>query len=166
MNRVDFCWLPLEALALPTSASARFVGPAEFVQLALGAFYAASRDQEPPSGEVWDAGDGWPWSGPEDFMDSLLRHMDARLCAAALATGFAIERPWSDEETAEHDSFLEAMAQGCAALELGAGAPPTQVTRREITAHVDPLFLGQPGQQLPPGEGPSNTHSHMGAITA
>ena len=149
MNRVDFRWLPPGALALPTAASARFVGPAEVVQLALCAFYAASRDQEPPPGEPWLIDGANAWSGPEDFMDGLLRHIDARLRAAALATGFAIEQPWTDEETAEHDALLEAMAHGCAVLDLGAGAPPTAQPDRSGASYEEPLLHVQPGQELP-----------------
>lgn len=149
MSRVDFRWLSDGALALPTAASARFVGPAEVVQLALGAFYAASRDQEPPEGEPWLIDGANAWSGPEDFMDGLLRHMEARMRSAALATGFAIEVPWSDADIAEHDALLEAMAQGCAVLDLGAGAPPMTQPDRSGASYEEPLLCVQPGQELP-----------------
>lgn len=159
MSRLEVQWLPPGALSLPTVASARFVGPAEVVQLALGAFYAASRDLDPPDGEVWAyTGDDLPpghvcyWSSPEDFAAGLLRHLGKRLELAALATGFAIERPCVDDDDIEEP---EAMAQGCADLDLGAGAPPTTQPDASGSSHEQPLLCVQPGQELPqPGIAP------------
>jgi len=174
VSRVEFVWVSPYALVLPSPASCRFVGPAEVVQMALAAFYASSRDQEPPEGEVWAyTGDDLPsgtvsyWSGPEDFAVNLLRHMESRLRAAALATGFATERAWTDEETDEHDASLasfEAMAHGCAALDLGAGAPPTISPDASLPSAANPLFLEPCRQELPVRESVSDAQPNRSFI--
>lgn len=101
----------------------------------------------------------------------------AWLLALAEATDHAedrrdkLRRRWCrvrDRLALDDDGLIapEVMAHGCAVLDLGAGAPPMQVAGVDVTAHADPLFLGQPGQELPPGEGTSHTETYTGAITA
>lgn len=157
--RADF----LRSVVLASPASCRFVGPDEFVAMALAAYYAASRDLEPPEGEPWaytgdDVSGVAYWAGPEDFLAGLLHHVDQRLHGMAIDRGYAVEfEPFAE-------CGFEAMAHGCAAGDLGAGAPPVSSHGTDATAHEEPLFVASEWQELPDGASFDDTETNRGAI--
>lgn len=80
------------------SAPCRFFSAEDACRFALQAYYAASRDVEPPPGEPFMI-DGQPYSSASDFADAFCQQIADRLSALAYSqhlrhSGSKIDGPW------------------------------------------------------------------------
>jgi hypothetical protein len=132
-------------------------------------FLDACRMQTPPQGERFletcpDTGRVSAWAGREDFRDALIGLFTQRVNVLALGRGVTrssgcvynpLPRGYQWPEA-------EAMAQGCAAVAVGAGAPLETVPNREHNLSDNPLFACPSGQDLPCSEYPVDTQNPHG----
>lgn len=136
-------------------------------RFAFAAFFEACRRQSPPAGEPFVV-DGSPWATREDFRDALVDLFAQRVNLLAIERG-VIGAPGSAPQLLPPGVLWpdrEAMAHGCAAVAVGAGAPPAQVSGPCRVAPDDPLFFGPEGQDLPEGEPSGNTQTALEAVFA
>lgn len=143
---------------------------AELEGAVFAAYLEACRQQTPPKGEpfLYDGPDVFepqPWASREDFRDCLVGMLGQRINALAQDRG--VDRPPAVvyPSLPAGRGWPELMAHGCAAVAVGAGAPPAQVAGADATAHADLLFFGPERQDLPAGEGSKHTQTHMGTTS-
>lgn len=72
------------------AAACRCFTAEDACRLALGAYYAASRDIEPPPGEPWDDGSG-PWAGPAEFVEAFLHQVARRVYVETMRQGLDLQ---------------------------------------------------------------------------
>lgn len=78
------------------AAQCRFFTAEDAVRIALQAYYAASRDMDPPAGEPWML-DGQPYATATDFAETFSGQMQARMGLVALdrlGTFLTVNSPW------------------------------------------------------------------------
>lgn len=110
-----------------TPDACRFITPDDWLSLALSAYYAASRDLQPPTGEPWEV-EGAVWSTPEDFVLGLEMHVQRRLLAAAVAAHVCHEADEVAPDAAPAEAAEPETPARASGLEGGPGvagaAPP------------------------------------------
>lgn len=143
----DLAWRAGTASNYPTLRSTLFVDAEGFLRLALGAYYAAVKDQRPPDGEKWLEADpldaGLPYATAETFNEMLAYHLGERLRVAAVESGHLIE------QSGCRGGATAIKGHGCPALASAVGPAPTGSPAVDITIPAEPLFCGQSLQELP-----------------
>ncbi len=70
------------------AAACRCFTPEDACRWALGAYYAASRELDPPAGEPWiDPATGVAWSSPACFVENFVQHLTLRVYSEAMPKG-------------------------------------------------------------------------------
>jgi hypothetical protein len=72
------------------AASCRCFSAEDACRHALAAYYAASREIEPPPGEPFESPESGPYAGPTDFVDAFLRQVAERIYGGALEAGVVL----------------------------------------------------------------------------
>jgi hypothetical protein len=173
----DHGWRPITASRYPTLRSAIHLSAEDAIRMALGAFYAAVRDMNPPDGQKWLGPDPeldpCPWSSPQDLHDGILHHRGERLWRHAIEAGHVIElAPYSDIDDpatpgAGAEPLRSAATDGCASAPgacppaSAVGPAPTGSNDADITVNADPL-LAVRGMQRLPGETSRDTFDPSG----
>ena len=174
MSRLMERWAPVTARAYPTLKSAIYLSAEDVLRMALQAFYATTREMQPPDGRRWlddDCGavlEPLPWAGPESLLEGVLHHLGERMRQAAIERGHLVEVPWpedADEPLAGAGRSPAVKGHGCPAVAVG-GLPPAvavgpapvpcpeaassaAVAGCDITTPDDPLFCASTRQELP-----------------